>query len=66
MAKKYWFNTKTKKVEFGRKSLSMYRLGPYETEAEARDAEQAIVEKGKKLLIEDQSKEFPEDGNSRD
>ena len=66
MAKKYWFNTKTRKVEYGRQSLSVYRLGPYETEAEAMRAEEAIAERGKKLLEEDQSNELSEDGNSRD
>lgn len=66
MAKKYWFNTKTRKVEYGRQSLSVYRLGPYETEAEAMGAEEAIAERGKKLIEEDQSNELSEDGNSRD
>lgn len=71
MAKKYWFNTKTRKVEYGRQSLSVYRLGPYETEAEAMRAEamraeEAIAERGKKLIEEDQSNELSEDGNSRD
>ena len=66
MAKKYWFNTKTKQVEFGRKSLSLYRLGPYETEGEALNAERDISEKGKKLIEEDQSNEFSGDGKERD
>jgi hypothetical protein len=66
MAKKYWFNSKTRKVEYGRQSLSVYRLGPYETEAEAMRAEETIAERGKKLIEEDQSNELSEDGNSRD
>ena len=66
MAKKYWFNTKIKQVEFGRKSLSVYRLGPYETEADALNAERDISEKGKKLIEEDQSNEFSADGKDRD
>jgi hypothetical protein len=66
MAKKYWFNTKTKQVEFGRMSLSLYRLGPYETEGEALNAERDISEKGKKLIEEDQSNEFSADGKERD
>ena len=66
MAKKYWFNTKTKQVEFGRKSLSLYRLGPYETEAEAWGAEKSIAEKGKQLIEEDQSNEFSAEGKDRD
>ena len=66
MAKKYWFNTKTKEVEFGRRSLSVYRIGPFETKQEALNAERSVAEKGKKILEEDQSNEFSEDGNSRD
>jgi len=65
MAKKYWFNTKTKEVEFGRRSLSVYRIGPFETKQEALNAERAVAEKGKKILEEDQSNEFDEEGNSR-
>ena len=66
MAKKYWFNIKTKEVEFGRRSLSVYRIGPFETEQEALNAEQTVMDRGQKILEEDQSNEFPEDGNSRD
>lgn len=36
--KKWWFNHRTGEVEFGRKSLSMDRDGPYESEEEARRA----------------------------
>ena len=35
---KYWFNTKTGKVEKGRKSSFENRLGPYDSEAEAQAA----------------------------
>lgn len=66
MAKKYWFNTKTQQVEYGRQSLSVYRLGPFETEQEALNAEKFIAEKGKKLIEEDQSNEFSEEGKTRD
>lgn len=66
MAKKYWFNTKTQEVEFGRRSLSVYRLGPFETQEEASKAEAIVKKKGEKLIEEDQSNEFSDDGNSRD
>ncbi len=66
MAKKYWFNTKTKQVEFGRRSLSVYRIGPFETEQEALNAEQAVAKKGQQILEEDQSNEFDGEGKSRD
>lgn len=39
---KYWFNTRTRQVELGLKSSSEYRIGPFDTEAEAANAE-AIV-----------------------
>lgn len=39
---KYWFNIKTRQVELGLRSSSEDRIGPFETEAEAANAE-AIV-----------------------
>ncbi len=39
---KYWFNLKTKQVETGLKSSSLDRIGPFEAEAEARNAEEVI------------------------
>ena len=39
---KYWFNIRTKQVELGLRSSSEDRIGPFETEAEAENAE-AIV-----------------------
>jgi hypothetical protein len=39
---KYWFNTKTKQVEFGLKSSSIDRIGPFETEHEAKNAEEIV------------------------
>ena len=39
---KYWFNIRTKQVELGLRSSSEDRIGPFETEAEANNAE-AIV-----------------------
>ena len=38
----FWFNIKTKQVEHGLKSSSEDRIGPFDTEAEAANAE-AIV-----------------------
>jgi hypothetical protein len=34
----FWFNLKTLKVEVGRKSAAPYRVGPFRTESEAKDA----------------------------
>jgi len=38
----YWFNLRTKQVELGLKSSSEDRIGPFETEAEAANAEAII------------------------
>ncbi|WP_349827720.1 hypothetical protein [Brevibacterium litoralis] len=37
-ADKYWFNTRTRTVEKGKKSAWENRMGPYDTEEEARNA----------------------------
>jgi hypothetical protein len=39
---KYWFNIKTKQVEKGLKSSSLDRIGPFETESEAKAAEEIV------------------------
>ena len=41
-AAKFWFNTKTREVEFGLKSSSLDRIGPFETEQEATRAEEIV------------------------
>ena len=38
-APKYWFNIRTKQVEHGLKSSSEDRIGPFESAAEAANAE---------------------------
>lgn len=50
---KYWFNTRTREVEYGLKSLSLDRLGPFETEDEAMRAEQIVADRAQKILEED-------------
>lgn len=49
-AGKYWFNTKTKLVEFGLKSSSLDRIGPFETEQEAAQAEEIVRSRAEKWL----------------
>lgn len=44
---KYWFNIKTKQVELGLKSSSLDRIGPFETEAEAKNAEEIVKARSK-------------------
>ena len=34
----FWFNLKTLKVEVGRKTAAPYRVGPFGSESEARNA----------------------------
>ena len=41
-APKYWFNIRTKQVELGLKSSSENRIGPFDTEAEAANAEAVV------------------------
>lgn len=53
-AEKYWFNTKTRRVEKGLKSSSLNRIGPFETPEEAANAEQLVKERSKKWLEEEQ------------
>jgi hypothetical protein len=38
----FWFNLKTKQVEQGLKSSSLDRIGPFNTEAEANNAEATV------------------------
>ena len=53
---KYWFNLKTKKVELGLKSSSEDRIGPFETEAEAANAE-AVVKARSEVWRQQESEE---------
>jgi len=45
--KKWWFNHQTGEVEYGRKSLSMHRDGPYDSEEEARRAPEIAKERAR-------------------
>jgi hypothetical protein len=47
---KYWFNTKTKTVEFGLNSSSLDRIGPFDSEREAANAEEIVRERAKAWL----------------
>jgi len=44
---KYWFNTKTSKVEQGHKSLAMDRIGPFESHEEAANAFEILAARAK-------------------
>lgn len=51
--KQYWFNTKTNQVEQGRKTLAIYRIGPFATKEEAERAYEIIKERNQKLDEQD-------------
>ncbi|WP_119697627.1 SPOR domain-containing protein [Microbacterium halotolerans] len=44
---KYWFNTKTNSVEFGKLSAAVYRIGPFDTEDEASNAREKVAERSR-------------------
>ena len=61
-APNYWFNIRTKQVEVGLKSSSEDRIGPFESAAEAANAE-AIVKARAQAWAE---QEREEDESSKD
>ena len=52
-AKRFWFNTRTRQVEEGPKSLGLDRIGPFASFEEAMRAEEIVKERAKKILEED-------------
>ena len=50
----YWFNTKTGEVEKGRLTAALNRIGPFETEAEARNALEVIRARAKAWREQDE------------
>ncbi len=52
--KRFWFNTRTRQVEEGPKSLGLDRIGPFTSREEALRAEEIVREKGQKILAEDE------------
>jgi len=50
---KYWFNSSTGEVEFGKLSPSVDRVGPFDTRAEAERAPQIVAERSKAWADED-------------
>ena len=57
---KYWFNQKTREVEKGPKSLAVNRLGPFETFAEAAQAEKLILDRARRLR-EEEARDWDDD-----
>lgn len=52
--KRFWFNTRTRQVEEGPKSLGLDRIGPFASFEEALRAEEIVNERAKKILEEDE------------
>ncbi|MGO3146937.1 MAG: methionine aminopeptidase [Leucobacter sp.] len=53
----YWFNTRTNEVEEGPQSLAIYRIGPFDTRAEAERALDVVAERAKAWNDEDAEEE---------
>lgn len=47
-SEEFWFNLKTNSVEFGRQSAASYRVGPFATEHEAKNALALLASRTKK------------------
>jgi hypothetical protein len=50
----YWFNLKTLKVEVGLKSAASYRVGPFASEIEARNALKLIADRSQDWSIQEE------------
>jgi hypothetical protein len=53
----FWFNLKTKLVEQGLKSSSLDRIGPFHTEAEAKNAEATVKARSEEWKKQDQEED---------
>ena len=52
--KRFWFNTRTRLVEEGPKSLGLDRIGPFTSREEALRAEEIVKERAQKIIEEDE------------
>ena len=53
-AETYWYNTRSGEVEEGPQSLSIDRLGPFATRAEAERAPEIVAARARKIREEDE------------
>jgi len=49
----FWFNLKTNSVEFGKLSAAAYRIGPFKTENEAKEALKLLADRSKRWSAEE-------------
>ena len=50
----FWFNLKTNSVEFGRLSAAAFRVGPFETEEDAKRALETLASRSREWEAEDE------------
>lgn len=50
----YWFNTKTEMVETGPQSLSLDRIGPFDSFDEAKRALEIVAERAKRIADDEE------------
>jgi hypothetical protein len=50
----FWFNLKTNTVEFGKLSAAPFRVGPFQTEEEARQALETLASRSREWEAEDE------------
>lgn len=56
MAKEqFWWNSRTGEVEQGKQSLSLERVGPFDTREEALRANEILAERAKQWAEEDEA-----------
>ena len=51
----FWFNVKTGQVEFGKLSAAPYRIGPFATQVEARNALKLLADRSKAWSEEEEA-----------
>jgi hypothetical protein len=51
--REYWFNTKTGEVEIGKQVAALYRIGPFSTFEEAKNALRILAERSQAWRNED-------------
>jgi hypothetical protein len=51
----FWFNLKTGQVEFGKLAAASYRVGPFDSEAEAHKALETLANRAQKWNEEEEN-----------
>jgi hypothetical protein len=57
----YWFNTHTGQVEVGKQSIALYRLGPFRSAEEAKNAPAIIASRAAAWREEEEAEQNPKD-----